>query len=553
MMKPGRLVCCACLAGFSGLFNPAWGQNFNLKINEIIADNADGETDGFDVGEDWVEIYNPAGNPITNLAGYYLSDDPDSLDKWLIPSTNPGTTTILPNNHLVFWLDKDPEQGEDHVDFSLSADGETLTLTAPDGVTIIDQIEYPLMAPDVSYGRVTDGNAAWQYFNNVTFEDPNAEATMATEILFINEVQVNNVTTFDDPFGDFDPWLEIYNPNPFHVNLAGYYLSATADPLFYQIPNTNPYKTVIPPGGFLLVWCDAETSEDSNHLPFGLAQTGTLTLTSPDGLTAVDTYAYSATGDDQSWGRSTDGSPGSILFTYPTPRASNQTIPVSFPLLYINEIMTSNQNDTLDNYGELEDWIEIYNPNDFDVDLAGYYMTDNPDNPVKWMVPLGKPDSTTVPANGWLLFWADEDAIQGVRHASFRLNNVAEQVAFYSPDGFSLIEELSWQGMQTDTSLGRITDGSEFWWNFTGTTPEYSNNQGVLPVAESASTTLIFYPNPATHTLWWPEPVGGTIYDLAGQQALRVAPSSQWNIELLTPGVYIIRRDDGSSARLLKL
>ncbi len=553
MMKPRRLVCCACLAGFSGLFNPAWGQNFNLKINEIIADNADGETDGFDVGEDWVEIYNPAGNPITNLAGYYLSDDPDSLDKWLIPSTNPGTTTILPNNHLVFWLDKDPEQGEDHVDFSLSADGETLTLTAPDGVTIIDQIEYPLMAPDVSYGRVTDGNAAWQYFNNVTFEDPNAEATMATEILFINEVQVNNVTTFDDPFGDFDPWLEIYNPNPFHVNLAGYYLSATADPLFYQIPNSNPYKTVIPPGGFLLVWCDAETSEDSNHLPFGLAQTGTLTLTSPDGLTAVDTYAYSATGDDQSWGRSTDGSPGSILFTYPTPRVSNQTTLVSFPLLYINEIMTSNQNDTLDNYGELEDWIEIYNPNDFDVDLAGYYMTDNPDNPVKWMVPLGKPDSTTVPANGWLLFWADEDAIQGVRHASFRLNNVAEQVAFYSPDGFTLIEDLSWQGMQTDTSLGRITDGSEFWWNFTGTTPEYSNNQGVLPVAESASTPLIFYPNPATHTLWWPEPVGGTIYDLAGQQALRVAPSSQWNIELLTPGVYIIRRDDGSSARLLKL
>ncbi|MBL7941239.1 MAG: lamin tail domain-containing protein, partial [Flavobacteriales bacterium] len=248
-------------------------QNFNLKINEIIASNINGETDGFDVGEDWVEIYNPPGNPITNMAGYYLSDDPDSLDKWLIPSTNAGTTTILPNNHLVFWIDKDANQGEDHVDFSLSEDGETFLLVAPDGTTIIDSISYPQMVPDISYGRITDGNSGWMFFNNVTFENPNAELDMLPEILFINEVQVNNNSTFDDNFGDYDAWFEVYNPNAFQVNLAGYHISNTADPLQYQIPNSNPYYTVIPPGGFRLIWCDGELSEESNHAPLTLGAT----------------------------------------------------------------------------------------------------------------------------------------------------------------------------------------------------------------------------------------------------------------------------------------
>ncbi|MBL7943288.1 MAG: lamin tail domain-containing protein, partial [Flavobacteriales bacterium] len=262
---------------------------------------------------------------------------------------------------------------------------------------------------------------------------------------------------------------------------------------------------------------------------------------------------YSATGTDQSWGRSSDGGPNSILFSTPTPRASNQLIIINAPELYINEVMSSNQNDTLDNYDQNEDWIEIYNPNDFDVDLAGYYMSDNPDNPVKWMVPLGDPDSTTVPANGWLLFWADEDAIQGVRHASFRLKNTAEQVAFYSPDGFSLIDEISWTDMHADTSLGRITDGNDLWWSFTGTTPEYSNNQGALPVTETNDVGPGFYPNPANDVIQWSAPVSGFVYDMSGREWKRISNQSEWNTADLVPGIYLIRLEGGATHRLIKL
>ncbi|MFM7730490.1 MAG: lamin tail domain-containing protein, partial [Flavobacteriales bacterium] len=80
-------------------------QNSNLRINEIVASNQAGQFDEFLEYDDWVEIYNPSGSPITNLAGYYISDDPDSLDKWMIPFDDPGLTTVLPNGFLVIWID----------------------------------------------------------------------------------------------------------------------------------------------------------------------------------------------------------------------------------------------------------------------------------------------------------------------------------------------------------------------------------------------------------------------------------------------------------------
>ncbi len=64
-----------------------------LHINEIMADNQTGTMDEFNQQEDWVEIYNSGG--VFNLAGCYVSDDPDSLTKWQIPVTDPTATFML--------------------------------------------------------------------------------------------------------------------------------------------------------------------------------------------------------------------------------------------------------------------------------------------------------------------------------------------------------------------------------------------------------------------------------------------------------------------------
>ena len=171
-----------------------------LYINEVMASNREGIFDDFFERDDWIEIYNSGG--IQNLAGYYLSDNPDLLTQWQFPSTNAGLTTVLPNSHLLIWVDNDPEQGEDHTNFRLSGDGETIYLVMPDGETIIDQITYPEQARDISYGRSCDGCSDWVFFNNSTPDDENMELEMPTMSLFINEVQFENDSYIADPAGD---------------------------------------------------------------------------------------------------------------------------------------------------------------------------------------------------------------------------------------------------------------------------------------------------------------------------------------------------------------
>ena len=52
-----------------------------------------------------------------------------------------------------------------------------------------------------------------------------------------------------------------------------------------------------------------------------------------------------------------------------------------------------------------EDWIELYNTTNGDINLSGIYLTDNPDNPTKWEFPAG----TVIKASSYLTVWADED------------------------------------------------------------------------------------------------------------------------------------------------
>jgi len=78
-------------------------------LNELMASNDLAHFDDFFESDDWVEIYNPGG--LLDLAGYHLSDDPDVLDKYTIPDSDPGSTFMTPNDHLVVWLDKDSVQG----------------------------------------------------------------------------------------------------------------------------------------------------------------------------------------------------------------------------------------------------------------------------------------------------------------------------------------------------------------------------------------------------------------------------------------------------------
>ncbi len=537
---------------FLACLSLGWGQNMNLRINEIIASNKNGQMDDFFDKDDWIEIYNPPGNPITNLAGYYITDDPDSLTKWQIPDDDAIVTTVIPGQFIVLWADKDGHQGAHHIDsFSLSADGETVVLVAPDGETIIDSVTFGQMAPDISYGRSVDGTGDWVFFNNVTYKASNFEQ-QSTDPVFINEVQTRNTSYYSDPAGEYDQWIEIYNPNNYQINLANYYISINGNPLQWQIPNDNPFRTFVPANGFRLIWCDAQPDQDQNHAPFQLnTDGGTISITGPN-QTVLDTYTYGDIAENQSYGRQSDGSANSIVFTQPTPTLTNQLIFIQPQNVVINEVLTANQTGIVDNVGEHEDWIEIYNPNNYPVNLGGYYLSDNPENRSKWQIPTSFPDSVTVPAHGWLLFWADDDKNQGVRHARFRLSNNGEYVGLFAPDGFSVADEISWGYIAPDISYGRQMDGSLPWVQFVQTTPNASNNQGVVHIVSSHKNPLKAYPNPAHDVVYFYDALNVELYSITGVLLERHRHITQLPISHLSTGVYLLRSDSGEVLRLVK-
>ena len=541
------------IISLSFLLVPFLGQA-QIQLNELLASNNANQMDEFFEFDDWIEIYNPGG--IINLAGYYLSDDPLLLTKHQIPATDPGATTMLPGSFKVFFADKDNlTQGALHTNFTLSGNGETIFLTAPDGVTIIDQITYPQSAPDISYGRACEACTTWQYFNNVTYSAPNVELPQTSELLFLNEVQPQNTGIYHDPEFEFDPWIEVYNPNPFQVNLGGYYLSVDGNPTQWLIPTNEPFNTVIAPNSFKVFWCDNDLVFGATHTPLSLNPGGgTASLTGPDGTSLVSSLTWGTLAPGQSAGCSTDGSPNIITFNPATPINSNSLVFITPEPVVINEVMADNILTFTDNFAEFDDWVEIYNPLNYDVSLAGYFMSDDSNNPRRWKIPLTFIDSVTVPALGWLTFFADGDVGQGVRHANFSLNNNNEFVGLYSPDGLTRVDEIAWAHMGADTSLGRYTDGSPEWVNFIVTTPDFSNNQGVISVQEMNASNKFFsvYPNPTRGILQCSKKSNIQIYSIQGNIIDTLCGVWQINFSNYAAGIYIVTDERGNKIRVVK-
>lgn len=128
----------------------------------------------------------------------------------------------------------------------------------------------------------------------------------------------------------------------------------------------------------------------------------------------------------------------------------------------INELMASNTSALADPQGEFDDWIELRNVTGQDVDLAGRYLSDEPNNPRKWAFPAG----TKIPAEGYLLVWCDEDggATAGL-HASFKLSADGEQIFLTDTDANlnAILDSITFGPQKTDRSFGRTATDADAW------------------------------------------------------------------------------------------
>jgi hypothetical protein len=120
------------------------GDASSLKINEWMADPSS--------GEDWFEIYNLDAHPV-ELSGLFLTDDLNNRTQYLIPELSFVGSGA--SGYVKFDADSAPGKGADHVNFKLSAKGESLGLFSANGVAL-DSITFGQQQVDVSQGRLPD-------------------------------------------------------------------------------------------------------------------------------------------------------------------------------------------------------------------------------------------------------------------------------------------------------------------------------------------------------------------------------------------------------------
>jgi len=151
--------------------------------------------------------------------------------------------------------------------------------------------------------------------------------------------------------------------------------------------------------------------------------------------------------------------------------------------LVINEILARNAaTEPPDPQGHYDDWIEIFNCGDEQIDVGGMYLTDDLLRPAMWQVPTDQPESTTIPGRSYLIIWADGHVNDSGLHASFSLDaDKGEEVGLFDVDGRTLIDSVTFGPQVVDVSYGRQPDGGKSWCTL-DPSPDASNNDRFLGV-----------------------------------------------------------------------
>ncbi len=230
-------------------------------------------------------------------------------------------------------------------------------------------------------------------------------------------VTINEIESGDGVPGD---WVELYNAGADAVDLTGFIFMDSDIDHIYALPE----NTQIAPGGFLVI--------EEEQFDFGLGSNDTARLFYPDGVTPLDSYAWTEHAPT-TLGRCPDGEGEFIANTTPSKGAPNDCR----PSIVINEIESSE--------GVPGDWIELYNQGFAPADLSGWIIKDDDDTNIYTL-----PANSIIPAASFLV--VDEFDLD------FGLGS-DDEVRLFLPDDETLVDTHSW-GVHAATTLGRCPDGS---------------------------------------------------------------------------------------------
>lgn len=223
--------------------------------------------------------------------------------------------------------------------------------------------------------------------------------------------------------------------------------------------------------------------------------------------------------------------------------------------LVINEFMASNSSTVVDQDGDYDDWIEIYNRSSQAISLDSVFLSDSYNNPQKWKFPA----NTVIAPNSYLIIWADDDSLQLGLHANYKLSASGERIILSGESGF-VIDSISFGVQTTDISMQRCPNGSGAF-VLASPSPGLSNYCNTSVAEEKPPLNSSVYPNPFSGKLHID--AGGEmikavrIINMTGRDMYTWKGDSDYDLELdlsdLPNGLYVIILNDSSTHKIIKI
>ncbi|MBD3262267.1 MAG: hypothetical protein GF334_11495 [Candidatus Altiarchaeales archaeon] len=208
-------------------------------------------------------------------------------------------------------------------------------------------------------------------------------------------------------------------------------------------------------------WC--ASTQTFGGVDFGTPGMENNVCSTPSSTTSTTTSIYSTTTSTSSTTTSTTSESSTTTVTSATTTSLADVV--------INEFLSDVGDTDWDDDGEVDasddEWIELYNNEDYEVDLAGWILADEAEN--RYILPA----DTLIYSKDYLLLYGSETGIP--------LNNVGDTIYLMGPLNDTVDSvDYSDNAPDKDASFGRYPDGGDDWALFSDPTPE-DDNPGDAP------------------------------------------------------------------------
>lgn len=349
--------------------------------------------------------------------------------------------------------------------------------------------------------------------------------------IVINECMPNNTNTAADQDGEYNDWVELYNISNSPINLQGYFLSdRRTEPTKFQFPNIS-----IAAQDYLIIWVDKDSMQAGLHTNFKLSASGEqVYLFTPD-TNLIDYVHFYNMQADESIARTQDGN-GPFKITNSSFDASNGNHSAG---VVINEWMAFNESAEMDEHGEYNDWIELYNNSSQTINLNGYFLSNKVTERTKYQFP-----NISIAANDYLILWADEDSLQGDLHLPFKLDSERDDILLSRVDT-STIDYFSFSQADSNLTISRYPNGIG---NIKTTAPSLSSsNVNYVGIQEELNKVMFsISPNPAVEQIHITHAAPIIEWRIFNTQGRCIAQNNKYDekqidIHHLTTGTYFLK------------